>query len=83
MTRRQIALGIATAILPTLLAACATQPKPLQGQFAPITELSVDQVLAAMRGGNAAPAGQPDRVVRPASSGTSAGGVPTSPALGT
>ena len=42
-----------------------------------------DQVLAAMRGGNAAPAGQPDRVVRPASSGTSAGGVPTSPALGT
>ena len=42
-----------------------------------------DQVLAAMRGGNAAPADQPDRVVRPASSGTSAGGVPTSPALGT
>lgn len=37
MTRRLIALGIATAILPSLLAACATQPKPLQGQFDTLT----------------------------------------------
>jgi len=43
MNRRLIAIGIATAILPTLLAACTTVPTPLQGQFETLTpHLAVD-----------------------------------------